>query len=264
MASILRFYKSYTIKRALAQVAGTPIAGTGTATNKITATAHGLAEGDTVVPSAHATLTLTDLARYYVKYVDANSIQLALTKGGSAVAIGDSGSVTLVPIDTIELDWANKIAANSERDNYDWAGSNQKTHIELLARLSLTIDLDCIPAEAHALIYDKATITDTLVNGMTPATAVGYGGGADVQGAQVGLVLEGYALKGASETPVEFSLWYMSGLLTLSAAPGLTSGAVADKQQYLFSASKGNTDVAGGTVAGLSDDGEYYIFAESA
>ena len=263
MASAFGFYKAYSIKRAYAQVAGAALSLVGAATNTLTLTAHGLSDNDVIVVTAHATLTLTDLKRYYVRDATANNFKVAATPGGSAIAIGDSGTATAKKINNYELDWANKIAAPSERDTYAWAGSHQKTQIELLARLSLALDLDCIPSEAHALIFSKSTISDTLVGSMTAATAVGFGGGDDVQGVSVGMLLEGYALKGATETPISFSVWYPVGILTLSAAPGLTSGAVADKQQYLFSATRGASDVAGGTIANLSSDGEYYIIAES-
>ena len=262
MASSLLFAKGYTIKHGYAQVAGTPIAATGAATNKLSATAHGLVEGDVVTPSAHATLTVTNYQRYYVKYVDANSFQVATTKGGSAVAIGDSGSATIVPIKQYELDWVNKIGAASEKDNYDWSGSNQKTHLEILSRITLTIDLDCIPIAAHAAIFGKTVLTEaTLVGGMVVGSAVGYGGGNDGQGATIGLFFEVAALESAGETVKSYGVWYPRGILTLSQAPGFTSGAVADKQQYNFSAIKGSTDIANGTIAGLSSDGEYYIVA---
>jgi hypothetical protein len=264
MASAFDFYKAYSIKRAYAQKAGETLSLTSAATNMLTLTAHGLVDNDVIVIITHATNSLVDLKRYYVRDATANNFKVAATKGGSAVAIGDSGTATAIQLINYELDWANKITPASERDSYDWAGSHQKTHIELLARLSLTIDLDCIPTEVHAALFDKDTITDTLVGGMVAASAVGFGGGVDVQGASVGMLLEGYALKGALETPVSFAIWYPAGILTLSAAPGLTTGAVADKQQYLFSATRGSTDVAGGTISDLSDDGEFYIVAETA
>lgn len=264
MASALDFYKSYTIKRALAQVAGTAIAATGAATNKLSATAHGLVDGDVIVVSTHATLTLTNLQRYYVRDATANDFKVAATKAGSAIAIGDSGSASVIPIVQIELDWANKIASAGEKDTYEWNGSDQSTRIELLKRQSLTIDLSCIPAEAHSLIFDKSAISETtLVNGMTVSTAVGYGGGADKSGANVGIVLEGYALKGATETVVTFSQWYPRGILALSSVPGLSTGAIGDNFQYIFNATKGALDIAGGTIAGLSSDGEFVIVAES-
>ncbi len=264
MASAFDFYKAYSIKRAYAQKAGSILSLVGAATNMLTLTSHGLVDGDVIVIITHATLTLTNLKRYYVVNATANNFKVAATKGGTAIAIGDSGTATAKQIINYELDWANKITPTSEKDNYDWAGSHQKTHIELLARLSLTMDLDCIPTDVHALLFNKGTISDTLVGGMDAATAVGFGGGDDVKGASAGLLLEGYALKGSAETPINFSVWYPVGILTLSAAPGLTTGAVADKQQYQFSASRGAVDVAGGTITELSSDGEFYIVAESA
>lgn len=76
--------------------------GTGTAvtcnsaTNQITWTAHNLADGDTVCFTAATMPSGVQPKRpYYVLYVDANTIQIALTPGGSAVSLGSAGTSVL-------------------------------------------------------------------------------------------------------------------------------------------------------------------------
>lgn len=264
MSSTLRFYKSYEIVHAYVQVAGDAITGTGAATNKVSASSHGLTEGQLVVVTAVTTFSVITVGtRYFVKRTDANNFQFASTVGGSALAIGDSGSVTVVPLITYELDWANKITPTADRATYTWQGSSQKKEIESLIGIKLAIDLDCIPAEAHQTIFDKSAITGALPNGMTTSSALAIGGGNDRSGRACGLLLVGNALKSAAEAVVNFSLWYPNGTLTLTAPPGLQTGSVGDKLQYQFAASKTAVDVAGGTISGMATDGDFFILAES-
>lgn len=64
-------------------------------TETLTLVAHGYNEGDIVKVTSAGTTDLSLILRYFVKYVDADNIQLSLTLGGSAVNIG--GANTTAP-----------------------------------------------------------------------------------------------------------------------------------------------------------------------
>lgn len=263
--SSLAYYKSYELTHAYALTKPASIAATGAATNKLSATAHGLAEGDTVVLTSFVTLTnVTAGTRYFVKYVDANSFNLALTSGGSAIAIGDTGSAVVQPYTITELDWTKQAKTTTDRNTFEWNGSARSFEISTIKKMSVAIDLDCIPTAAHKAIFSKSAITGALPGGMTTSTAVGFGGGNDKAGVSASLLLTGYALKGEAQTVVNIAVLFASGVLSLVAAPGFTSGAVGDPWQYSYAAVRSLTDVAGGLVGGASSDGEIYYLSETA
>jgi len=64
--------------------------------NRLTFSAHGMAEGQQIVLSSTGTLPagLSSSITYYVKYVSATEIEVALTSGGAAVTLTDNGTGT--------------------------------------------------------------------------------------------------------------------------------------------------------------------------
>jgi hypothetical protein len=65
-------------------------------TDIITSTSHGYAEADIIMLESTGTLPapLSQFTQYFVKYINANTYQVALTSGGAAVNITDTGSGT--------------------------------------------------------------------------------------------------------------------------------------------------------------------------
>jgi hypothetical protein len=261
--SLLDYYKGYELTHAYIYTKPASIAATAAATNKLNATAHGLAEGDEVVLTSHVTLAnVTDGLRYYVKLTDADNFQLALTSGGSAIAIGNTGSAVIQPYTITELDWTKQAKTTTDRNTFEWNGSARYLKLETIKQQTVAIDQDCIPTAAHKRIFGKSTISSPLLGGMTPASAVGFGGGNDKSGVSSSLLLTGYGLKSEAQSVVNIAVLYPSGILSLVAAPGFTSGAVQDAWQYSYAATCSLTDVCGGTTTGASSDGEIYYVSE--
>lgn len=163
------------------------------------------------------------------------------------------------------LDYPNKINPSTEKDTLTWKGGGKTKKIETLASVNLTLDLDCFPLAAHQDIFSKAAITAAAGGGMTLTSIVPLGGGNDVGGVSIGLILDGNAIKvdtAGVETVVKLRFWYPVGTLTLSAPPAYGAGATADKWQYAFSASKTLVDINGGAITGAPVGGEYVYIGE--
>lgn len=257
-------YLEYDFNEAYLEVDAT-LAGTGAATNKISATAHGLVNGDVVSFSGITTLTITAATRYYVVNKATNDFQIATTPGGSAVSIGDSGSATVHKITRYRLYYPNKITPNADKNSYEWKGGGRSIKLEQLAALSLAIDSASVPAYVHSNIFSKASMTfnDGALAG---SNVIAVGGGNDKSGVSVGLYLKCNAKKivsGAETAVVTRFYWYPVGTLTLVAPRGPESGAIGALQQYSFSATPGAADICGAAISGMASD-DYYVTGELA
>jgi hypothetical protein len=242
------------------RMAATPIAATGAATNKLSATAHGLSNGDTV--SLDAIVTLTNVAenvQYFVIAAAANDFQIAATPGGSAIVIGNSGSVNVLSYTDIELHYPNTASVETSTVDYEWIGGGNHVTLSTLDGLTLNIDSASVPSYAHSVLFDKDEVTFSGGD-----NAIGFGGGSDKQGVTVGLLLERNAKKitnGAEVGIVTRFYYYPAGTLTLRAAPGITAREVGSLWGYSFSATPGNADINNAVIPGM-DAEDFFVHGD--
>lgn len=165
-----------------------------------------------------------------------------------------------------ELEWPNKLTPASETQTYEWQGGGSKKKITLLIAQNWTLDLDAVNNSQHASLFTKAEVTDAGAADayFDVSTLVGYGGGNDASGITVGLRAVANSLMGDTETVQELNLWAPVCTMTLAAAMGLTSGNIADKMQYSFSATKTTVDITGATITGAASDGDFFFIGEAA
>jgi hypothetical protein len=259
-------YAEYEFSEAYAERPGTAIAGTGAATNKLTATAHGLVNGDVVSLTDIVTLTgVAAATRYYVVGKTTNDFQLAATPGGSAIAIGNSGSANVYAITRYRLYFPNKITPNADTNTFEWKGGARVLKLTSLAALTLTLDVACVPPYFHSNVFNKASVVfnDGALAG---SNVIGLGGGNDKQGVTTGLYLKCLAKKlvsGAEIGIVTRFYWYPAGTLALTAPRGPESGAVGSLQQYTYSATPGAADINGAAISGMASD-DYCLTGELA
>ena len=236
---------------------GASLAATGASTNKLSATAHGLSNGDIV--SLDDIVTLTNVSagtRYYVVGAATNDFQIALTAGGSAIVIGNTGSATVFYYDDIELYYPNQASVDQTTTDYEWNGGDNLVTLSELSGLTLNIDSASVPVYADATIFGKSEITE---GGLS--NAAGVGGGSHKQGATVGMIIYRNAKKivnGAEVGTVTRIYNYPAGTLTLRAVPSAQSREVGGLFGYSFSATPGNTDINGATISGMASDDFFY------
>lgn len=257
-------YLPYDFHEAYLEVSAS-FAGTGASTNKISATSHGLSNGDVVSLGSIVTLSATASTRYYVVSTAANDFQIATTPGGSAVAIGNSGSATVYYQRRYRLYYPNKITPNVDRNTYEWKGGGRSVKLEQLASMTLTLDSASVPAYVHSNVFSKASLTFND-GSLAGSNVIGMGGGNEKSGVSVGLYLKCYAKKivsGSETGVVTIFQWYPAGTLTMVAPRGLESGAVGPLMQYSFSATPGSADINGATVTGMASD-DYFVAGELA
>lgn len=255
-------YLEYDFTRMWLRKAQPAIVGTGAATNKLTATAHGLVNGEVVSLDTIVTLTgVTPLTRYYVVGASTNDFQLALTPGGTAIAIGNAGSANIRSFLDVELFYPNQATAEPATTSYEWKGGGKTINLDTLSGLKLSIDSRSVPSYAHSAIFAKDEITMSGADNV-----IGFGGGLDKTGVTVGMLIYRNAKKmvnGAEVAVVTRFYEYPTGTLTLRTPPGVTTGDVGGMLGYSFSAGPGNADINGAVIAGMSSD-DFFIHGELA
>lgn len=246
-------YLEYDFDALFVRKPATAIAATGAATNKLSATAHGLANGDEV--SLDTIVTLTNVAeetRYYVVGRTANDFQIALTPGGSAIVIGNSGSANVLSFLDIEMRYPNTASAEPSTTSYEWKGGGKTVNLDTLSGLKLSLDSRSVAQYADSVIFDKDEIT---VSG--GANAIGYGGGNHKSGVTVGMVIHRKAKKivNGSEIGVVTRVYeYPAGTFTVRTPAGITTGEVGSMPGYSFSATPGNRDINGAVIDGMDEE----------
>ena len=247
--------------RLIIRTAADAIAGTGAATNKLTATAHGLSDNDIVSLSAIVALTnVSTLTRYYVVSATANDLQLALTQGGTAIVIGNSGSANILSYEDLELYYPNQASIDATTTDYEWNGGDNLVKLSELSGLTLNIDSASVPVYVDATVFSK---TEIVEGGLT--NVVGVGGGSHKQGATIGMLVYRNAKKivNGAETGTVVRIYnYPAGTLTLRTVPGGQSREVGTLFGYSFSATPGNTDINGATITGMATD-DFFYWGES-
>lgn len=234
------------------------------ATDTLTATAHGLAVGDTIkFTDVNGLVTISTGTRYFVVAVPtADTFKISATYGGSPISVGTGSDLDFQGLHEIQIPWANQAGVNAENTSYVWEGDATRKELTLLRSLSITFAAASIPDSAHAEIFDKAAITGALPGGMTNVRS--YGGGNDQGGASVGFRLEGYALKYVDgvESRVDFARWFPVGTLTYTTPGQLQTGQTAGTTGYSFSATRTTVDLLGLTITGSSTGGEFFYEGE--
>lgn len=253
-------YLEYDFSQLFFRTAATAIAATGAATNKLSATAHGLVNGDVV--SLSDIVTLTNVAtgtRYYVIAATADDFQIATTPGGSAIAIGNSGSANVLSFLDVEVRYPNQATAEPATTSYEWKGGGKTVNLDTLTGLKLNLDIRSIPSYAHSVLFNKGEIAMSGAD-----NAIGFGGGSDKSGVTVGLLAYRNAKKivNGSEVGVVTRFYeYPAGTLTLRTAPGIVTGEVGGMIGYSFSATPGDSDINGAAIVGM-DAEDFFIHGE--
>lgn len=259
-------YAEYDFSEAYIETKGTLAAASGASTNKLTYNAHGLNNGDVVSLADISGLSLVTAAtRYYVVNKATNDFQVAATPGGSAIAIGNSGSADVYYIKRWRLYYPNKVTPTNDTNKYEWKGGGRVLKLDQLAAQQLALESATVPQYVHSNIFSKDSLT-FQDGALTGSNAIGVGGGNDKNGVTVGMYLKCYAKKlvnGSEVGVVTRFYWYPTGTLTMTAARGLESGANGPLQGYTFNATPGNADIMGATIAGFNSD-EYYMTGEIA
>ena len=259
-------YLEYDFIEAYVGVAGTPIAATAAATNKLTCTTTNLANGQIVSLSSIVTLTgVALLTQYYIVGKTSTDVQLAATPGGSAIAIGNSGSCNILWTQRYRLYFPNKITPNADKNTYEWKGGGRSVKFEQLAALTLTLDSASVPEYVRSNIFSKASLVWSDA-GLTASNVTGNGGGNEKSGVSCELYLKCYAKKfvAGSETGVVTRFYnYPTGTLAPVSPRGPESGEVGALPQWSYSATPGAADINGAAISGMASD-DYCISGELA
>jgi hypothetical protein len=151
-------------------------------TDKITATAHGLANGDLVtVTAVTGPTTLHAGASYYVVSATTNDFKLALTPGGSAIDIDANGTVTVtkpgLQAGTLVTDWEtgtltlSKPATSS--GSFTVSVQTGSLAVQDATIAALTAQKAALTAEL-ATISDGTAILDAITDGRAALVAAGH------------------------------------------------------------------------------------------
>jgi hypothetical protein len=260
----MTYYLGYEFTKAVVQTLGNPIQGDSATTLFTADAAHGRAVGDIIYVTALGGGSGAGLlTRYFVKTVPSpTTMTLSTTPGGSALALGTTTDMVIVPIIETRLYKAASIKPATENKTYTWEGDGEVEKLESLVGVSYDFSPDCVPTTAHAAIFGKTALTGDFPGGLT--NAYGYGGGNDRSGVACGLRLEGNAIKDVDgvRSTVTFAMWLPVGTLNLKTPPGLQTGNKFEQMAYSFAAKKTKTDLGGAPLTGASTDGEFFIIGE--
>ena len=251
------YYLGYEFETATIQYLSTFAATT--ATDTITANAHGLPNGTALTLASIAGMTNVALnTTYFVVGTALNTFQISATIGGTAIVVG-TGTPTVNAIREISFPWPNTASITADNQEYTWEGGATTKTIELLRDLTVSFESAAVPASVHRTLFDKPTISGDQPGDMT--ALVGYGGGNDIAGISAGLRLQGFAIRSAAgiETRVDFARWFPQGTLTLSSPGTIQTGQVFGNTVYAFSVSRTTTNLAGGLINAQAEffyDGE--------
>jgi hypothetical protein len=173
----------------------------------------------------------------------------------------DAGGGTITDV---AFRWPNKLTPAQETVTYEWNGGGSKYRLTSLQAMSWTLDLDAADLLRHQTLFGTAEITAYTGTTLDISTMVPFGTLSDAAGAAVGMYATANALAGDAQTPVTLAIWAPLCTVTLTALPGLTSGAIADKMQYSITASRAEEDIAGNTITGAPTGGAFVYLAETA
>lgn len=250
MATVPQAYElPFGLKKAVIQKASAVLANTFTDTGDlVTDNDHGLLDGERIVFRTIVTTTGASVDTYYfVISATTNTFQIATTAGGSAVALTTNGTGTYQAIREYELDWPQTLTANATTQTPTYTGGNKEFQRVLMTALSITMDLDCMPTEAHRNIFEITEVTANLPDGYTSATPMLHEDARS--GVTVGLWVEADTLLFADDGDQSDGLvrdWFPAGVLSLVAPQGRATGDKPSALQYSFNVSMEPTsDVLG-------------------
>lgn len=257
-------YFGYELTDAKIQTAGVAKAVTFTdAGDLVTASAHGYSNGDSVAFTVIATTTgIAINTLYYVIAATTNTFQVALTAGGSAIALATDGTGTVRRMVETNVLFANKITIDVQETTLTFEGDAQTKNVYFLSGMTASLSPDCITVEAAEEIFGKTAVSSGLPTGLTRLTW--YGEATERGGVTAGMWAEGYAIKSTAgvESVVGIRLWLPMGTLTLSGPPSLTTKEKAGQQTYKLGATLATTTVIGTALPTVPTGGAYYAIAE--
>ena len=229
-------------------------------TDTLTCNGHGMAVGDNLAFSnVNGLSTIAVSTRYWVVAATTNTFQISATKGGSPISVGTGSGLVFNYLVETRLYLAQKATANAETSDITWEGDDQKIKKSSLDGVTYTLDLDAVPASAHAAIFGHTGVGVTLPGGIT--NAYGYGGGNDNGGVACGIRLEADGVKDVDGvlTSVSFARWAPKAVVTLLKPGDIQTSAKAGQTQYSFSAERTTTDLLGLAIPNASTSGDFWF-----
>lgn len=247
------------------QIAETAVAAT-TSTDTFTKNGHGFAAGDLVALTSISGMTNVALNTTYVVLaagLTTNVFKIAATPGGTAITVG-TGSPNVIHMKVIDILYANEMKVELEEAEKEWKGDGQSRKSKTITGHTVTLSPDALTIEAQVALFNKTPVTSNLPDGNASWTY--FGGETEQAGRACGLYGRCYAIKveNGIESNVIGRFWYPRGTIYMGGMPGLTTGEVAEKQEYTFAAVKTTQNVIGGALPGVSANGDFWVFVEEA
>ncbi|WP_060880621.1 SU10 major capsid protein [Streptomyces scabiei] len=146
---------------------GTAVTGASTATDTVTATGHGLSDGNKIVFTNTSTATGITAGRvYYVDAIDANTFKVSTTNGGTAITLGTATGLSFMK------PWATALTGDHVNDllqlAYDNGGISEQETATLLCN---SIQKRAV-TKAFASQYGQYQETSRNVGGVNMTTIV--------------------------------------------------------------------------------------------
>ncbi|MGW4469673.1 SU10 major capsid protein [Nonomuraea sp. NPDC004354] len=144
---------------------GTTVSGATSATDTITSTGHGLADGDKIVFTAVGAATGIIPGRlYYVDQLDANTFKVSSSLGGTAITLGTATGIAFTK------PWATTLTSDHVNDliqlGYDNGGFSEQTTATLLVNSAQKRAI----TKAYASAYGQFQETSRNVGGVNVTT----------------------------------------------------------------------------------------------
>jgi hypothetical protein len=266
------YYRNFGITDAKIQKATVSTSCTFTDTGDlVTASAHGLSNGWTVVLQTIVTTTGASVnVRYYVVAATTNTFQLSATVGGAALTLTTDGTGTYIAIKEYDVYLANAADITTKSKTFTYAGDD--TEIDRTQVLGYTVKLsaDCILTAVHQAIFGLTAYTANLplTAGTAANTSLVYGGGTTERGgATCGLYFVGTATRvdatTGAQTDVWVTRWFPVGTISGVTPSGAKTGDKAEVESYEFTAAKTTVDLAAGALpATVPSGGVFYATME--
>jgi hypothetical protein len=146
---------------------GVTTAGASSATDTVTATAHGLVDGDKIVFTNTSTATGIVAGRiYYVDSIDANTFKVATSSGGSPITLGTASGIAYTN------PWETALTPDHVEDLIQLAYDNGGISSQETATLLVNSAQRRAVSKAYAEAYGKYTETSRTVGGVAVDTII--------------------------------------------------------------------------------------------
>jgi hypothetical protein len=146
---------------------GVTTAGASSTTDTVTATAHGLVDGDKIVFTNTSTATGIVAGRiYYVDSIDANTFKVATSSGGSPITLGTASGIAYTN------PWETALTPDHVEDLIQLAYDNGGISSQETATLLVNSAQRRAVSKAYAEAYGKYTETSRTVGGVAVDTII--------------------------------------------------------------------------------------------